>query len=303
MSLQRSILIGGPAKIFTGAVAFWTPDVLKVRLDPNTNELKPTLFGRSGEAVNDLVLQVSSFTPFGLWQNLTTLFPAYYLTPTIGARLFGNADVAWKVWSNNQDMLTITAGAVMKPPTITLSTDGPIMGPMSISGVVGNGLDPSSANSYYLLQSAQADPGGSFATTTYKQQLYTAAWGAVTGFGSFQAQDKWTIELTPKLEPVKVQGWTYDYKLVDISVTAKCIPVGPTSAQIYAAIEESAAGARLGDKGLGTLTITGADGATSITLNNMALKNRGYAYGAKELRSDELTWVNASVPGTLMALT
>lgn len=308
MGLARASLIGGPAKVYTGSgIAFWTPDTLSLRMEPSTNELAPSLFGRVGEATNDLVLKVSPFTPFGLWQNLTTLFPTYYTNPTMGARLFGDADVPWKIWSNDGALYTIRAGAVMKPPQLTLSADGPAFGPMELGGVVGTSLDPDDANSYYTIAGGASDPGGAFAITTYKQQLYTAAWGAITGFTSFQAQDKWTIDVTPKLEPVKVQGWTRDYKMTGMTISARCIPVGPTAAQIYAACEDSTEGGRLGEKGLADLTITGDDATTVITLKNMAIKNRGFAFGSVALRQGEIAFVNvvaftAGVPGALMTL-
>lgn len=307
MSIARSALIGGPAKIYSQSAAIWSPDTLSLSVEPETNEVTSSLFGRMDEAEHNRVVKISPFTVFGLWQSLAILFPSFYTNPSIGARLFGDADVPWKIWSNNGDLDTIVAGAVMKPPTLKLGPASPVFGQMEIGGVVGTGLNPSGSNSYWQHQVAQADPGGALAMTNYKQQEWSAAWGAISGFASFQAEDQWTIDFLPKLEPVKIQGYTRDYKLVSMAIQAKCKPVGPTQAQIYTALEDKSAGARLGSGSVGDLNLTGADGSSSVVLTNMALKNRRFDFGGKELRNGEMLWVNimkftTGAPSALIAL-
>lgn len=294
IGFQRSAMIGGPCKIVTGAspYAFWSDGTIHAKLNATTRELKTNIHGRIDERYTDALFNVDGFTPVGMLANLSTLLPSYCTAPVIGQRLFTDVDVPWKLWGNNGDLLTITSCAVIQPPSLTLGNGDNLFGPMRLVGVVGNGLNPKAANSYYKLESAQADPGGVFTPSNFREQLYTAAWGAVTGFTAFSAQDRWTITFSPTWEPVKVQGWTIDYKLTSMMVTAQCQPFGPTAAQLYAAAEEFAAGGSLGDKSVGDLTFTGDDGTTVISLNNMALKERGLQFGAIENRIDPLTWVN-----------
>ena len=84
ISFQRSSIIGGPCKLYTGSVAFWTEDNVKLQMAPETRVLKPSQFGRTNEIITDAVLKLSSFTPYGLLQNLSTLFPLWCTRPHHG---------------------------------------------------------------------------------------------------------------------------------------------------------------------------------------------------------------------------
>jgi hypothetical protein len=133
------------------------------------------------------------------------------------------------------------AAGITKLPDLYLGVDKPIFGPMEFTGVVGTGLDMETASSLYTI-TAGAYSDATFAYTNFKQQRYSAAWGGKTGFTAFQAQDGWTISHDLKLEPVKIQGRTVDFKIIGYQCMAKCAPIGPSQANIDAELRVQGVG-------------------------------------------------------------
>lgn len=294
-TVTRSNLIGGPAKHVFDSATFWTVDDIELKYELSTSEVKSSMFGRIDETWHDMVVR-TSLVPFGNWDTVPygVLFPAFYTNPTIGASLMTTTDKPWKIWGANGDLYTIQAAGIIKPPSIVLGTDKDMFGSMDVAGVIKDGAKPSDSNAWMQIQTGQADPGGTFATTNFKRQAYTATWGAVSGFSGFQAEEGWTIECQPTLEPVKIQGLTRDYRLTSVAWMASCIPHGPTAANIDAATQWQGTGALMGER-LGSngadLTITGT--GVQIVLKQAALKSAGFRFGSRTLRSGEVGFVSA----------
>jgi hypothetical protein len=290
MSIARSLLAGGPAYVNFNGVNIPLSDDSRLEVAPVTSVISAALYGDIDEAYTDLIVKGSG-TPL-TYDSLSVLWP--YLQPTIGQRIFGNADVPFAWRSNNGDIVTVRAGAITKMPDLVLSVDKPMVGALELSGVVGNGLDPSSANSYYTILTGQAFAAPAITAANIPRQKYTAAWGALAGFTAFQAQDAWTISHELKLAPVKIQGQTVDMKITSYRAMAKCMPSEPTMAQIDAQLMAQGASAVHGAK-LSSLSadlvITGAQ-TVSVTVKNAALKTAGFVFGGKPLRQGELGWVS-----------
>jgi hypothetical protein len=221
------------------------------------------------------------------------MFP--YIAAAVGTVYPGASDAPLELFSNNKDTLTVASALVGKMPELELGVAGAALGTMEFWGVIANSTDPTTANSYYTMATAgsysnPAVPG----TAVLGQQEFSAAWGSVAGFASFQAQEKWTISHELKLEPVVIQGRTRAFKLASYRCMAKCKPLGPTWAQIDAALAAQGSGAGGGtllSAGGANLVITGSSSMT-ITLGNAALKSAGYVFGGKALRYGELGWVS-----------
>ena len=175
-----------------------------------------------------------------------------------------------------------------------LGVEKPGIGPVEFSGVVGNGLDPSASNSYYTIATRQAFSAPAVVSAKIPRQKYTAAWGSAVGFGSFQAQEEWTITHELKLAAVKIQGRTVDMKITSYRAMAKCRPAEPTMANIDAALLAQGAGAAHGARlssMAADLVITGAQ-TVSVTVKNAALKTAGFVFGGKALRNGEIGFVS-----------
>ncbi len=293
MSVTRSQLAGGPAyAAFNGQnIQFAEDSTVETALV--TDVVATSLYGDVDEIYRDMVVKAQGRPLFYDTAALATMFP--YVSATVGTSFPGSSDVACAWNSNNGDVVALTSALVGKMPDLELGVEGPVLGRMEIWGVIANGQNASSANSYYTLQTGQsfsnpAVPG----TAVLGRQEFTAAWGSIAGFTSFQAQDKWTISHELKLEPVTIQGRTRAFKLASCRVMAKCKPLGPTAAQIDAALYAQGTGAAGGYRlstNSANLVISGSSSIT-ITLGNAALKSAGYVFGGRPLRVGELGWVS-----------
>jgi hypothetical protein len=301
-------LFGGPGKLYWGSAGYWAKGDITASVEPSTSPVVSSLFGQEiDEQVTDIQVKVT-FDPESLWQNTAALF-ANFLAPSIGTRIFGSA-TPLVIWGSNGDKVTVQHAALTKPPTLTLGPGPELFGSAEFTGLVIPTGNVEDADSLYTSAAGAADPGGVYAWTNWNGQTWTAAWGAVTGFTEFVAKDKWTVEVQPMLEPIQVQGLTRDMQIVGCKIAARCIPIGPTTAQVDAAAKlKSDAGAKLGHR-LGansaTLTITGAD-AKAVAIKNAALQKTGQVFG-RPLRTGEVAFVSslsftAGAPDALMTIT
>jgi hypothetical protein len=292
MSVTRSQLTGGPAYAAFNSknIAFANDSTVETALV--TDVVETSLYGSIDEIYKDMIVKAGGTPLFYDTANLSTMFP--YIAAAIGTVFPGLADKT-AVWnSNNGDIITIASALVGKMPDLELGVDGPILGPMELWGIIANGEDPSTANTYYTLGTGSyanpAVPG----TAVLGRQEFTAAWGTISGFTDFQAQDKWTISHELKLEPILVQGRTRAFRLLSYRCMARCKPVGPTMANIDAALFAQGSGAAGGMRlsaNSASLVITGSSSMT-VTIGNAALKTAGYVFGGKPLRVGELGWVS-----------
>lgn len=298
MSIARSALIGGPAKVsFNGGVYFSREDI-DLAVEVSTSDQSASMHG---EATDEVVTDVIAKIPmqlWGAWENLPLILPTSYTQPVIGSRIMTDADVPLVIASSAPslaagDVFTVRAAGITKLPDLYLGVDKPLFGPMEFTGVIGTGLDMETATSLYTISSA-AYSDATFAKTNFKQQLYNAAWNGVTGFTAFQAQDGWTITHELKLEPVKIQTRTVDYKIIGYRCMAKCKPIGPTSTQLQTQLGVQGTANPLGhllSANSADLVITGQNGVV-VTIKNAALKGGKYVFGNKALRYGEFGWVS-----------
>jgi hypothetical protein len=298
MPVTRSQLSAGPGyATFNSKTVQFNADV-DIRTDLVSDVVETSLYGAVDEVYHDMLVKLTGTPTYYDTAAITTMFP--YLTGLIGQTYPGASDVPLTFLSDNGDQIILTSAMIGKMPDLELGASGPILGSMEIWGVIGNGMSPATANSYYTQStgngySAPAVPS----TASFARQEFTAAWGSVAGFTSFQAQDKWTISHDLALDPVIIQGRTRAFKLKSYRVMAKCMPLGPTMVQIDAAtgLLQSAgggilSGARLSQvNAASNLVISGATSMT-VTLGNAALKTAGYMFGGKPLRAGELGWVS-----------
>jgi hypothetical protein len=293
MSVTRSQLTGGPAyaNFNNQNIQFAEDSTVETALV--TDVISTSLYGDVDEIYRDLIVKAAGRPLFYDTAALATIFP--YLAGVVGTVFPGTTDkpCAWN--SNNGDIITLTSALIGKMPDLELGVDGPVLGRMEIWGVIGNGDNPGTANSYYTLQTGQSYGNPAVPNTAVLgRQEFTAAWGSIAGFTSFQASDKWTISHELKLEPVTIQGRTRAFKLTSYRVMARCKPLGPSMAQVDAALAAQGSGAGGGARlsnNSANLVITGSNSMT-VTLGNAALKTAGYVFGGKPLRLGELGWVS-----------
>lgn len=298
MSITRQTLSRGPACAGFNGQTFQFSSDSKIEVIPAYEEVRAALYGKIDEVLTDTVVRCTG-SPL-TWTSLSTLFP--YLTPTVGQRLFGNGSaqatdmpLTWN--ANNGDVITLANAAVTKMPELRLGVEKEILGPVEFTGLVANGADPESANSYYTIATNQSFTAPALDVTKLARQRYTANWGTFAGFANFQAQDFWTISHELETAPVKVQNRTVDMVLTSYRCLARCKPAEPTMADIDAALLIQGTGAKHGRRlssNAADLVITG-ENLVTVTLKNAALKTAGFVFGGKPLRNGELGWVSTWV--------
>ncbi|HEX3717843.1 MAG TPA: hypothetical protein VH595_07730 [Verrucomicrobiae bacterium] len=294
MSVTRSTLTGGPAyAVFNSKNIQFTGDS-RVDAPMVWEDIDTALYGKIDKIARDLVVKAKGRPRFYDTAALSTMFP--YLAGVSGTLYPGSSDVSCAWNSNNGDTITITSAIVGKMPELELSVNGPVLGEMEIWGVIGNGMDPSNSTAYFSKSTGNsfsnpAVPG----TAVIGNQEFTASWGSIGGFTSFQAQEKWTISHELELQPVEIQGRTRALRFVSYRAMAKCKPLGPTMAQIDAALYAQGSGAAGGYRlstNAANLVISGSNSMT-ITVGNAGMVTEGFVFGGKALRQGELGWVSS----------
>lgn len=311
MSVTRSTLVGGPAKIVRSGTTLFTESDFNIEPKPVLQDVSSSAHGRVDATMDDVIYE-ASFTPVGVWAYITALFP-YIGNGTGGTesprgyRVMTDTDVPLVVTSKDGAVYTLKAAAVTKMPDILLGPTKSLFGPVTFQAVVANGANPEDADSFMSI-GAGSYSDATFDPTAIKRQRYSGAWGAITGFTAIQAQDFWTVQSQLNLSPVRVQGYTRDMKIDSMSFMAKCMPVGPTAAQIETNLKAQGSGATEGRRqsaGAADLVITGS--GVSVTLKNAALRQAGYVFGGIPLRNGELGWettvaFSAGVPACQLVL-
>lgn len=284
MGVQRDSIIKGPGLVKLGTVVLHSKDTITSELATETEKNDSAIFGKLSSHITDQTGK-TTLTPVGVITAdiLSLLYPAAYKTPTIGASIFGASDVACEVHSKAGQKLTWISSALTNMPEILLSARKTAIGSTEITHVLKNDADRTTADSMYTLAAAAYTDSG-FSESDMKQVPYTAAWGSVlTGI---QAKEGWTITPTLEIEALESDDLgTIDFYLKNVSITAKCRPLGFSEANI---LDNLPTGMNIGSIPSGNdLTISGVGGLT-VVLKNAVLLEGPLQYGNTELRAGEI---------------
>jgi hypothetical protein len=290
MSISRASLVRGPAKVTFGGTTLFTRDDIVTRHAPVFEPVSSSLHGDVDQFKKDLVIK-HSLTLFGLWQDLPVLFPAAIMNPTVGASLFGVVDNAMIVHAKNQDRVTYHNSQITKLIDLFLGVDSEMFAAaVEITSLIKNNANPEDAAAYFTRDTA-AYAETTFALTNFKKTRFTAAWGAKTGFTSFIGEKGFNIawEFTPEAQVVDGLG-TVDIYIAKGSLKGRCrcVPIGPTLAQIDAQQPLASAHGALLSANAADLTLTGT--GVSVVLKGAGMIESGTAYGTTPLRNGEVAW-------------
>ena len=316
MSISRAALVQGPAKVVRGSGILFSQDDIAVNIVRNTFDVATDGHGKIEERESDLTVECT-FTPDGRWDAATRALLWPYASTLPGTSLFGSSDTPLTLNAADGALHTLVASALTRMPNIVLSSVQTMIGQCQFMGVRSNDTDWSDTDSLYTTATGALFTDATFAPTTMiKTQDYTGVWGAVTGFGGIQTEAGWTIEFDLQIAPRSVDALgIVDYRFQSLGVMARCVPIGPTPAQILTQLKIQGTGAVRGrslayntlPSTADDLVITGADGSTIITLKQAGLKTAGFRFGATVLRENEIGFVAAKpfasgVPGALFTL-
>jgi hypothetical protein len=290
MSISRASLGRGPAKVTFGGATLFTRDDIIQRHAPVWEPVRSSLHGQTDKFKRDWVIKTPLML-FGLWQDLAVLFPPAIMNPSVGVSLFGTSDAAMIIHAKNNDRITYHNSQITKLIDLFLGVDSEMFAAaVEITSLIKNNGNPEDAAAYFTRDTA-AYTETTFAMTNFKKTRFTAAWGAKTGFTSFVGEKGFNIAWQFDAQPQVVDGYgTVDYYIGPGGLIGgcKCIPIGPTLAQIDTHQATQAAHGALLSAGAADLTLTGT--GVSVVLKGSAATESGTAFGVEPLRNGEMAW-------------
>ncbi|MFA6962446.1 MAG: hypothetical protein WC205_16950 [Opitutaceae bacterium] len=287
MAIDRSTIPTGPGKVLFDSAHIFSQDGINATISKETFEVLVDAYGVVDQRLKDISVQVT-LTP-KMWKDLAVILP--YAAMNVGTSIFGAVDKPLVITPNNGQPLTIAAAAVTKLPSITLSTNKPILGSMEFSGMLANATEWAAAASRVSLGVAASDVAlTGFDLTKVPNYAYSAAIGTL----AFETEDGFQIDFSLSLDdqPTDSQG-NIDKTLGTLTATCRCVPIGITQDEILTALAIQGTGVRRGASiGGADLVITGSEiGAPVVTLHGASLSQGGSIFQRGKKRAGEITFV------------
>lgn len=286
--INRTSIIAGPAKIVYDSQSFWSKGDVTVKVVNDRFDIQTAHFGKVDERFSDRRIEVS-FEPSGAFSAgvAAVLWP--YAATAVGASVFTGTDKALEIFGRDGRKVTVHAAAVTKMPSIRMGVTQTLIGDVMFTGLVKNSTDPTTAAAYYT-EAAVTYPGDTgFAVADILTKAYASVWGASAPWSSFQTEGGWTIDFNLSLTPQKVDGiGTVDMTFSQLAVSAKCVPVGPTAADILTKVAGTAGlGASIATADPLNISATGV----YVRLYRAALAESGLAFGSTVKRIGQTEFI------------
>jgi hypothetical protein len=293
--IARNAIVRGPGttQLGTGPVIYSAGDI-ESAWELAQGEVPSAFFGSVDRYITDKVAR-TRLTPAGQLTTamISSLFP--HLNPTIGASIFGAADVPLKIHSRDGRLYTLLASAVTKMPDLILSPRKTALGQVEYTSVLKTSGDPTTADHYYT-EASSAWSDATFATADVRRRVYSGSWNSIT----FLTEDGWTVSFDVTLEPTRLdEGGTVDMVITNVVARAKCRPLSTAAADLLTAMRvQGVAGAAIGASVRQAQDLTIAGTGVSVVLKDVALVEAGQAWGAATLRAGEIGFIANRVEST-----
>jgi hypothetical protein len=293
LSFDRANLPGsGAPKITFDGATLWTRGDVVIPLAQNLVERVASMYGRVGKTRGPRKIEFS-IPVYGFWDNLSVLFPSYFLNFTHGARIFGTTDKPFVLLARNGDQLTIHNARITGLANLKLAANQEIFsGDLTFTALIKNNTAPTNAAAYYTIATGASYTEGDFPRATHKSLAWTGAWGARTGFTSILTEAGWDVNWEVGVTDDLVDGiGAVDQFVNNCWAAASCIPVGPTLAQIESNQNFQDANADIGaDLGGDVDDLVLTDGTSSLTLYSAALVSDEFVFAPFRKRKGTLAW-------------
>jgi hypothetical protein len=283
-----------------GGQTFWSKGDITLKPVVDKFDITTSAFGTVDGRIRDKRFEVT-FEPEGRFTTalLAVLYP--YAATNIGASIYGSTDRALVIHSRAGTRVTVHNAALTSLPSLRFAVGSTITGSVTFTGLCKKSTAPTDAAAYWTVATASYPGDTGFATSEILTRGYTAGWGD-GAFEQFHTKEGWEIGFDLSLEPVMVDGiGTVDMRLSELKVTASCVPVGISEANLLTAMQHTQA--------MGTSYATN-DGliiqasGVYFRLANAGLIENELGWGAQRNRAGSLTWqatrtVTGGVPDPL----
>jgi hypothetical protein len=291
MSVARSALVRGPAIVTWNGITMYSDNDIAPKIAPVWQSVKTSMYGEIDKTKTDLII-ACPIRLWGAWENLSVLFPAAAMNPTVGASLYGASDLPLVMTGRNGDQVTIVNAQITQLANLFLGVNNSLFAAdVMFTGLLADGANPEDAASYYTTGVSQTFTETTFSKVNFKRVRFTGAWGSKAGFTAIVPQKGVQVNWQWVLTPVPVDGYgTKDMTIGGMIANARGIPIVPTMAQLKTqSVAESAHGALLSANSA-DLVWTGSGGSPVITLKNAGMVEHSLMFGVEPLRNGEVMW-------------
>lgn len=296
MSVNRTLLTRTTGKVTFGGGTFHHRGPIRAEYAPTLDDVIASLHGRINATKRDFLVR-ATVPLFGLWENLSVLFPSGLLTPVPGASLCSDASLV--IHGRSGARLTFHNAFISKMPNLYFGIDAEIFAAeVEFTALIKSSANPEDAGAYYTRDSA-AFSDTTFATTNFRKQRYTLAWGSTTGFTSFEMHKGINLswEQDVQFDQDANYGTVNAYLGADgVRATVTGIPMGPTQAQIDAVGQGQGRAGGVLVSGLpasaADLVITGS--SVTVTAKNAVLVSHGDVFDITELQQAPISFITTT---------
>jgi hypothetical protein len=289
MPVQRSTIIRGPAIVtFNGATLYSKGDI-ELELGVETFNVETAMHGKVDERVASRVARIR-FTPDGQYESMGVIWP--YGAMNLGDSVFTAADIPLVIKTKAGQVLTFSAAAITKMPSLMLGSSKTILGDIEFTALGKDNEAWTVANNLVTVTSA-AFSDTSFDPASIITQPYTGVWGVSAPWSSITTFDGWQVDFDLSLNPITTDGdGIVDMTFASLAVTAKCRPIGITETQLITALGLQGGGnARGRSLQTGSSDLVISNTGVTVTVKSAQLKSGPMAFGSGTPRIGELTWV------------
>lgn len=287
-SIDRATIITGPALITYNSQKFWSKGDITLTPINERFTIDTAHAGPVDERIQNRSIEVT-FEPSGRFTTALAAVMWPYAATNIGTDVFGTTDTALTINTRAGTQIVVHNAAVTSMPNLRLGVTQTLQGEMTFTGLLKNNTDPSNAAAYYTISSVAYPGDTGFAIADIKTLAYSSAWGASAPWDDFLTEAGWEVAFDLQLAPKIVDGLgTVGMSLQSLAVTASAIPVGPTEAEVLAAMQATGT--------LGASISTANDLVVSATGIYFALSNAGIqeselGFGSERKRIGTTTWM------------
>lgn len=225
---------------------------------------------------------------------LAVLLP--YGASRVGQSVF--SDAALVITDVNGKVRTYHNAAITSLPNLRLSTQATLLGSITFTCLHKSTDEISDANSLYTDSTASfTQPAQSAADIP--TDIFTHAWGDTAPWDAFYSKEgtEVTFNLSLTTETDQRRGIN-TMTLSDITVSARLIPVGPTEAEVSAAIGHQGSGIRIGGTKSSANDLVISSDNVIVTLKNAAPTTNARYYDTQRRQQGELAWVANKLANT-----
>lgn len=292
-SIARSALEIGPCKVTHNSHTFYAKEGGSLILTPDYVKLATDRHGTLDSRIADMVGRFT-VTPDGAWTSAARAGLWPYASTSPGASLGGQGSIVIHCNDSAGNRYTGRTAILTGCPQLLLSARRSMMGPAEYAIIRTDDTAPSVANSF-IQRDASSFADSTFTVASLKTQAYTGALsGVLTGI---EAEDGWTVNFALSTVPKLSDRYgTLDFRFADLEVSASCVPINQSVADIMTAIRAAGtagwtAGQSMQAAGA-AFTLTGEDSTVALTLANAFAFEGSLRFGATDYRQAGITFMS-----------